>query len=183
MQLSLKDYYAQPPMILIASFSILESVIVLMANEETEHIKQINEETLLQLHTTLMECLSFLVTTLKTHEEVRKTFPSSSPPPVEHIVPSVRLLGAWLAEDSLSLSDGIYSLLPYLLCLCESVKNDVLKFLLPGFSNLVTDSTPRRLLLESGLLRVLLEHVRYHMKRCCDNEWVLVFLRAHFSLI
>ena len=152
-------------MIVIASFSILESVIVLMANEETEHIKQISEETLLQLHTTLMECLSFLVKTIKTHKEERKTFPSSTPPPIEHIVPSVRLLGAWLAEDSLSLSDGIYSLLPYFLCLCESVENDVLKFLLPGFSNLVTDTMPRRLLLENDLLSVLLEHVRYHMRR------------------
>ena len=175
MQLQLKDFQTEPPAIVIPCFSILESVIVLMANqEEVEHgTKMIDEETLLQLHTTLMESLSFIVKSLKTHEDqVSGELSGSMNLYPGYLTAAVRLLGAWLAEDSLSLSDEIFSIIPFLLRLCDSVQDDVLKFLLPGFSNLVTDVEPRRILVENGLPSVLLKHVHCHMKRyqaslCC----------------
>ncbi len=159
----IKGYYTEPPLMVICCFSILESVIVLMANQETQELTtskpKIDEETLLQLHGTLLECLSFIVRSLKEHEEDEVSEKYSETKPQHHyLVAAIRLLGAWLAEDSLSLFDELYSLLPYLLRLCDNDDKDVLKFLLPGFHSLVADCEP--MLMKKGLLDVMLKHVQ-----------------------
>ena len=153
----------------ISCFSILESVIVVMANQENDNLKseaKMDEETLLQLHTTLFECLSFIVQSLKGHKEKEASRKHSEIQlQLHYMIAAIRLLGAWLAEDSLSLSDDVYSLLPYLLGLCDCVENDILKFLLPGFNHFAADCKPRNILVSNGLLDILLKHVQCYNKR------------------
>ena len=74
----------------------------------------LDQEDLLQLHTTLTEALTSVVHFLHTLESIG-TFTSLSHPVV---VAAVRVLGAWLAEESLVLSEEVYKLLPFLLKLC-----------------------------------------------------------------
>ena len=176
----MKDYVSDPPVVIVSCFSIMESVILIMANQESglnDKDKKIDEETLLHLHTTLMECLKFLVQSLKELEASKEHFGCQEHS--QYLTAAVRLLGAWLAEDSLSLSNEVYSLLPFLLKLsCDNVENDMLKFLLPGFNHLVADEKPRRLLIECGLLPALLKHIQNH----CSTRLIAISYSIYLNV-
>lgn len=158
--------YSDPPIIMVSCFYILENVIILMAasTSEDENVKmppsvKISEEGVLQLHTVLLEGQLTVVKSLKSFEG--QGF-SDTVSHLNYLSSLIRFLGAWLAEDSLSLSDELYSLLPFLLNIC--LEHDLLKFLLPGYSNLVTDSKPREILIKNGLMEVLFHHVEKYSK-------------------
>ena len=86
---------------------------------------------------------------------------SLSPPLPPHnplLIAIVRVLGAWLAEETLTLSSELYQLLPRLLEMCQShlkqgqgergeeVERDLnnpLRFLLPGLSHLMAEEGAR----------------------------------------
>lgn len=78
------------------------------------------------------------------------------------------MVGAWLAEDSLSLPSEVYSCLPLLVQSAKSTDNemaesknvDLLKFILPGLSHLTAEDKPRRIMLKAGLLELLLGHLQ-----------------------
>ena len=148
----------------------MESVIILMANHESKRDAFITEESLLQLHTTLMEGFAALINFFKTHQQILNE--PSQMTQKDYLISAVRVLGAWLAEDSLSLNTEIYSLIPFFLRLCEQEVMDVLKFLLPGFSHLVTDEKPRDILLKNGFLVVLLKYIRDLNKRYCIHTYL-----------
>lgn len=159
----------------------MENAIVLMANssdktkdtntlEVQSGFELITEEDLLQLHTTLMEGLLSVVKFLKTL--------SQEPPPGKSdeelelqsnplLTPAVRLVGAWLAEDSLSITSEVYSLIPYLLRQCDRGEEgeELIKFLLPGFGHLVTEEKMCKILLENELVRLLLKYTNSLIKR------------------
>ena len=95
---------------------------------------------------------------------------------------AVRVLGAWLSEESLALSEEVYKLLPFLLRLCgsslserpapqtgeldsdgvascvemdSSQEVDLLKFLLPGLCHLTAEDKPRAILLKANIQKTL----------------------------
>ena len=77
---------------------------------------------------------------------------------------AVRVLGAWLAEESLALSSEVYHLLPFLIELChnrlkQGEDKDLLKFLLPGLSHLTAEDKPRKVLLKADLQKLLLAYM------------------------
>ena len=105
------------------------------------------EEDILQLHSAFTE--AFKSTT---------DFLVSLPPPLPHhnplVIAIVRVLGAWLAEETLAVSSKLYNLLPKLLEMCQSHLHEnkggvekclenPLMFLLPGLSHLVAEDTAR----------------------------------------
>ena len=118
---------------------------------------------LTQLHTTLTEAFTCVIHVLHKLKE------QSSGADYTHSLESlttavVRVLGAWLAEESLSLSNDVYLLLPFLIELClsrltEGEDKDLLKFLLPGLSHLSAEDKPRRILLEANLPKLLLTYI------------------------
>lgn len=135
----------------------------------------LTEEDLLQLHSTLLEGLTNIVHFLKSLDYDTPLF-----------IPAVRVLGAWLAEDSLSLSSEMTLLLPSLLKLCkteagkkeqyskkegdfkeeeERMKEDIIKFLLPGIGHLIEEERLLVILLDNGLIHVLLTYTHSLMKR------------------
>ena len=81
---------------------------------------------------------------------------------------AVRVLGAWLAEETLALSSDVYRLLPFLLELCQhhltqqaEDDKDLLKFLLPGLSHLTAEDKPRKVLLNADFQKLLLAYMQH----------------------
>ena len=113
------------------------------------------EEDVLQLHSALTEAFKST-----TH------FLNSLPPPLPHgnplVIAIIRVLGAWLAEETLALGPDLYTLLPKLLEMCqahlserqagregggeeedEGCLENPIKFLLPGLSHLMAEEGAR----------------------------------------
>ena len=109
----------------------------------------LSKEDILQLHCVFTEAF-------KSITEFFNSLPSPLPTHNTLIIAIIRLLGAWLAEDSLSLTTELYQLLPRLLILCHNLlkeaqdqlnssshDNNPIKYLLPGLSHLMADDKPR----------------------------------------
>ena len=159
----------------------MENAIVLMANssdkmkdtntlEAQSGFELITEEDLLQIHTALMEGLLSVIKFLKTLSQEPPSGRSDEQLELQTsplLTPAVRLVGAWLAEDSLSLTSEVYSLIPYLLRQCDRTEegDELIKFLLPGFGHLVTEEKMCKILLENELVRILLKYTNSLIKR------------------
>ena len=81
------------------------------------------------------------------------------------ITASVRVLGAWLAEDSLTLTSEVYSLLPFLMELCaastpQREDEDILKFLLPGCCHMAADDKRRTVLEKTNFPKILASYMK-----------------------
>ncbi len=131
----------------------------------------LTEEDLLHLHTTLTEIFTFILLLLKQLASITPTdtlLETLSMETTPLLIACVRVVGAWLAEDSLSLSTDIYSCLPFLVRLAkltdspaaEREGKDLLKFLLPGLSHLTAEDNPRKSLIQAGLWDVLQTHLQ-----------------------
>ena len=131
----------------------------LTEGKETNPAK-LTEEDLLQLHLAFSEAFKSIT-----------EFLNSLPAPLsDHdnplILAFMRVLGAWLAEETLAVSSELYQLLPKLLELCatqlqqSSGENrcleNPLRFLLPGLSHLVAE-TEARAAVKTSLPPVLLQ--------------------------
>lgn len=136
----------------------------------------------MQLHTTLTETFAAIVQFLDVLQKGQ-----SAQDPHLHLHPvvmaTVRVMGAWLAEESLAIPTELYTLLPFLLALCQKSTTtlntstttpstplsddccvlgdeDMMKFLLPGLHHLTADPTPRKVLVGANLHLVM---CRYFM--------------------
>ena len=105
---------------------------------------------------------------LQTMKESFSSEASSAGESVESLTTAaVRVLGAWLAEETLVLSSNVYHLLPFLLELCrhrlthQAEDKDLLKFLLPGLSHLTAEDKPRKVLLKAELQKLLLAYMQH----------------------
>ena len=132
-------------------------------------VSVLKEEDMLQLHSAFSEAF-------KSITEFLNTISPSLPPDNPLIIAIVRVLGAWLAEESLALTTELYQLLPTLLNMCEAhlqlaqgereerekegsdFMENPLKFLLPGLSHLVADDTPRAIV-KTTLPQLLLQYM------------------------
>ena len=124
---------------------------------------------MLQLHSAFSEAF-------KSITEFLNTLSPPLPPHNSLIIAIVRVLGAWLAEESLALTTQLYQLLPTLLNMCEAclqlaqaetergetegagIVENPLKFLLPGLSHLVVDNAPRAIV-KTILPQLLLQYM------------------------
>ena len=129
----------------------------------------LTEEDMLQLHSAFSEAFKSITEFLTT---LSPSIPADNP----LIIAIVRVLGAWLAEESLALTSELYQLLPALLNMCEahlqlaqeerergekestSFIENPLKFLLPGLSHLMADDTPRAIV-KTMLPQLLLQYM------------------------
>ena len=142
----------------------------------------LTEEDMLQLHSAFSEAF----------KSITKFLNSLSPHPPSHtplILATVRVLGAWLAEESLTLTSELYQLLPSLLEMCrahlqeehaedttakERCLENPLKFLLPGLSHLMAEDTPRSIV-KTLLPQLLLEYLTalYSRENIHEMRWVV----------
>ena len=148
-------------------------------------IDSLATETLLKLHTILTEALSSVLHLLMvtsqsraliergmSHDQLLREYPI--------VTAAVRVLGAWLAEDSLTLVDEVYKLLPFLVELCadsappreEEEGNDLLKFLLPGLCHMTADDQSRCILLKTRLQSILSSYMEKLLPMCRKSRYV-----------
>lgn len=146
----------------------------------------LTEEDMLQLHSAFSEAF-------KSITEFLNSLSPCLPPHSPLILATVRVLGAWLAEESLALTYELYQLLPRLLEMCRAHLQDKhtednvadnntaeerclenpLKFLLPGLSHLVAEDTPRSIV-KTVLPQLLLEYMTalYGRENIHKMRWV-----------
>lgn len=110
------------------------------------------------------------------HMEILRDYPI--------VTAAVRVLGAWLAEDSLTLSANVYSILPFLMDLCTSSSpqepdGDLLKFLLPGLCHMTVDDKARPVLVGAKLGTVLSRYMQQLLPLCKDSRQVRYILGHH----
>jgi hypothetical protein len=147
--------------LLTSCFSVLESIITLMAASsqliEDGKTSLITEAHLIQLHTIIMEAIA-TVTGYITEMSVGGASNDWL------LLPSVRLLGAWIAEDSLSLMSEVCQVMPYLLKMCREKTSgweDILKFLMPGISQMMmADGKLRDVLIQNGFISATVEYCK-----------------------
>lgn len=134
----------------------------------------VSPEVLLQIHTVLIEAFTFILYLLKTTSEGDKDSKELiSDYPI--IIASVRVLGAWLAEDSLSLSSEVYHLLPFLMQLCSissprQEDQDLLKFLLPGLCHMTADDKGRGVLMEIRFQKIVASYMEQLLPLCNSSR-------------
>ena len=131
-----------------------------------------------QLHTTLTEAFTCVVQILQTVKEFSNKASSAGENVESLTTAAVRVLGAWLAEETLALSSDVYRLLPFLIELChnrlkQGEDKDLLKFLLPGLSHLTADDKPRRVLLKADLQKLLLAYMQHLVPLQQSSRWVV----------
>ena len=156
----------------------------------------LSQEDLLQLHMTLSEAFTCIVQFL---QSVLGSAASDSLNPSEHtihsesvfyeplVVASVRVLGAWLAEDSLTLSSKVYHLLPALVKIYSkcganepfSEDSDILKFLLPGLCHMTADDKPRKILLKENFQECVLFYIQTLLPLYNSSRFVLSYIYFH----
>ena len=153
-------------------------------------------EVLLKLHTILTEALTSVVHLLTAasrsmHMHVPVPVPpEGSTSPCDRLLQdypivaaSVRVLGAWLAEDSLTLVGEVYGLLPFLLELCgrsdptgeegsDPTGDNLLKFLLPGLCHMTVDDKARPVLLANGLQGTMFQYMKKLLPVCVKCRYV-----------
>ena len=132
-----------------------------------------SEEDMLQLHSAFTEVFRSIT-----------DFLLSLPPPLPTsnplIIAFVRVLGAWLAEESISLTSELYELLPRLLVMCEALLKEgeegsqaragewaldnPLRFLLPGLSHLMAEERPR------ACVKTTLPHLLLHYMTALNSS-------------
>lgn len=124
----------------------------------------LTEEDVLQLHSAFSEAF-------KSITEFLNSLSPHLPPHTPLILATVRVLGAGLAEEALTLTSELYQLLPNLLEMCRAhlqegqatiekrCLENPLKFLLPGLSHLMAEHTPRSIV-KTHLPPLLLQYMK-----------------------
>ncbi|KAG8451425.1 hypothetical protein GDO86_003583 [Hymenochirus boettgeri] len=113
------------------------------------------------------------------------------------VLVSVRLLGAWLAEETSCLKHEVFQLLPFLVhymqtwhqrnVTCWKMRNDVsqmaitsswgsiwpgdpVRFLLPALCHLSAEEAPRRMLISEGVPVLLYEYFQHQWEVLCSQD-------------
>merc|ERR1712071_228786 len=79
----------------------------------------------------------------------------------QFIVASIRILGAWLAEESSSMKEEVCNVLPYIISICSRLfqerqkgstdVGDPLRFMLPAFCHLAAENASRKIMLKENV--------------------------------
>nr|CAG4645382.1 EOG090X0266 [Lynceus sp. MCZ IZ 141354] len=98
--------------------------------------------------------------------------PFNSEDPVTHFLcASLRIVGAWFAEETSALNVNL-ELVPFYLNICKSlfqqkranpsISLDPMRFMLPGFCHMIVEDDCRKILLQEKLHEILYEYLVYH---------------------
>jgi len=87
------------------------------------------------------------------------------------ICASIRVLGAWLAEEAASMKRDVCVILPYIISVCKVMfklrqggqeeLSDVFRFMLPAFCHLAAEDASRKIMLDQALHETLYEYLMY----------------------
>lgn len=125
-----------------ACFCILEAAVELLVGDEDSDV---NAEARRKMYTVVTEAMGSVVTFLRVAvDESSRSLPEQERNLLHGIV---RLLGAWLAEETEAFREEVYEILPAVVAVCLEDAS-CLRFLLPGLCHLSVEDPARRILLE-----------------------------------
>ncbi|KAM8796079.1 neurochondrin [Eudromia elegans] len=161
--------------VITACYVLIEMGIQECLNEEKPLLEEVQKVQLLRIMEEAFGAVIFYLRQVG-QEDLRDPF----------IFASVRILGAWMAEETSSLKQEICELLPFLVCYARKLfkegetaaslpqadgtpaglsssegaclPRDVLRFLLPGFCHLTAEDKPRDILICEGAPALLCEY-------------------------
>nr|XP_006818323.1 PREDICTED: neurochondrin-like [Saccoglossus kowalevskii] len=164
--------------VISACYHMLESIIGYMTAEPTLSLttKQIT-----QLHSAMVGAFGAVVHYLTRMSEDKSNYTTPL------VQASVRVLGAWLAEETSALKEDIYAIIPFLIDIgresfyelktrlskdtAEDLGHtsstgpllvDLLRFLLPSLCHFSAEDVPRNILIENRTHELLGEYFNYH---------------------
>ncbi|XP_065838775.1 neurochondrin-like isoform X4 [Oscarella lobularis] len=135
-------------------YSLLEHYVTFLVTMENALI---GAETIGQIHTGLRDCLADVVAFLADVDSSDSRDAMMESPLVSM---SVRLLGSWIAEETVALQESVIALIPFLVELGKKSLIDT-RFLLPGLCHLSADDKARKRLVETDCLDMLVTYF-YH---------------------
>ena len=160
---------------LSACYFIVETTIVYLSKEST--CSDLCEDDMLKLHHVISRTLSAVIKFLKEGLNVMKDVSS----PV--VLATLRVFGAWLAEDDLTLLNEVCKVLPLVMdiALADHRRNSqtqlkssqyphVMQFLLPGLLHLTAEEKPRKAVVHKGKHKVILEYMMYLVDQFNSNR-------------
>ncbi|KAM8997321.1 neurochondrin [Ara ararauna] len=159
--------------VVTACYVLIEMGIQECLREEKPLLEEVQKMQLMRIMEEAFGAVIFYLRQVK-QEELQDPF----------IFASVRILGAWMAEETSSLKQEICELLPFLVLYAKklfkegssvgspsqtelvstegsSLPQDALRFLLPGFCHLTAEDRPRDILISEGAPALLCEYFLY----------------------
>ena len=165
---------------LSACYFIIEATIIYLSKESSTS-DVLCENDMLKLHQILSRTLSEIIKFL---EEYSSTVEDTSSMLTPVIFATLRVFGAWLVEDDLTLLNEVCKVLPLVLDIaladhhhnCQSELQSsqqhphVLQFLLPGLLHLTAEEKPRRVIIRKGKHKIILEYMMHLIDQLNSNR-------------
>ena len=157
--------------VLVACYSIIELFITFMITQAFLSFDPKQRE---QAYCALKGAVSAILTLLKQLVETEEKYSEKndkSDKKTQFVCASIRILGAWLAEDSSSMKEEVCLVLPYIISVCwvlfeEKQKgsqgiSDPLRFMLPAFCHLAAENASRKIMLKENVHQLLYNYFLY----------------------
>lgn len=162
--------------LLSACYFIVEATIIHLSK-----VSVLCEYDMIKLHHIISRTLS---TVIKFLEECSTTTENISSMLTPVTLATLRVLGAWLAEDDLTLLSEVCKVMPFVLDIAladyrrsrqlelksSQHQPHVIQFLLPGLLHLTAEEKPRKAVLHKGKHKVILEYIIYLVKHIKSNK-------------
>lgn len=163
---------------LSACYFIIEATIIYLSKESSGILC---ENDMFKLHQILSRTLSGIIKFL---EEYSSTVEDTSSMLTPVILATLRVFGAWIMEDDLTLLNEVCKVLPLVLDIasadhhhnCQSELQSsqqhphVLQFLLPGLLHLTAEEKPRRAIICKGKHKIVLEYMMHLIDQLNSNR-------------
>ena len=161
---------------LSACYFIVEATIIHLTK-----VSVLCEDDMIKLHHIISRTLSMVIKFL---EECSTTTENISSMLTPVTLATLRVLGAWLAEDDLTLLSEVCKVIPFVLDIAladyhcsrqlelksSQHQPHVIQFLLPGLLHLTAEEKPRKAVLHKGKHKVILEYIMYLVKHIKSNK-------------
>lgn len=188
-RMSLEDKTFQEVVALASPTTACYTILELAINFLVSGAVDFEQKQKQQLYAALKGAFTAVLTFLKTASADEAFFENHK----NHlfVCATIRVLGAWLAEETAANKDEVYETIPFIIKTCwynfdqnnkkmqtkakkkgqlkrqakEDTREklpDIFRFLLPGLCHLTAEDTPRYILLELELENLLYEYLNYH---------------------
>lgn len=164
--------------VLIACYSIIELFVAFMITQAFLSFDPKQRE---QAYCALKGAVSAILTLLNQEAESNPEWTGDyRDKKTQFIVASIRILGAWLAEESSSMKEEVCNVLPYIISICSRLfqerqngsmdVGDPLRFMLPAFCHLAAESASRKIMLKENVHQLLYNYFLYQWT--IFSEWL-----------
>nr|CAG4641500.1 EOG090X0266 [Eurycercus lamellatus] len=156
--------------ILVACYSIVELFISFMT---TQGFLDFDAKQREQAYCALKGAVGAILSLLN---EVSEEQEQGWPGPVndrrtQFICASIRILGAWLSEETTSMKEEVCAVLPFIISMCSRLFEerkmgttdlpDPLRFMLPAFCHLAAEDEPRKIMLAQKMPQLLYDYLLF----------------------